>query len=374
LQLFVASAIKNHKSKIKNLMKLLRELLFPLIAVVAAFIVGGILILLVGDNPIEAYRLLLGSALSWPDGIGYTLFHATPLIFTGLAVLVGFRGGLFNIGAEGQLYVAAFATAWVGITFANLSAWLLVPMCFAAAIFVGAFWGAIPGVLKARFGSHEVINTIMLNFIAILLVGYFTQYHYKIPGDPILQTAPIGYGAHIARLGKFIPGLPERIPLNLAFILALVACGLVYLFLWRTKWGYEIRATGSNPTAAEYGGISIRKQIILAMAVSGALAGMVGINDVMGYHYRYYDGFSDNYGFTGIAVALLGRNHPVGVVLSALLFAILQHGGIYVDGFSEHVTKDIVQVLQGIIILFVAAEAFFRGSFGRFGLLKRSKV
>jgi simple sugar transport system permease protein len=214
----------------------------------------------------------------------------------------------------------------------------------------------------------------MLNFIAIALVSYFTQYHYKIPGDPILQTAPIGYGAHIARLGKFIPGLPERIPLNLAFILALVACGLVYLFLWRTKWGYEIRATGSNPTAAEYGGISIRKQIILAMAVSGALAGMVGINDVMGYHYRYYDGFSDNYGFTGIAVALLGRNHPVGVIISALLFAVLQHGGIYVDGFSEHVTKDIVQVLQGIIILFVAAEAFFRGSFGRFGLLKRSKV
>jgi len=374
LQLFVASAIKNHKSKIKNLMKLLRELLFPLIAVVAAFIVGGILIVLIGDNPIETYRLLLGSALSWPDGIGYTLFQATPLIFTGLAVLVGFRGGLFNIGAEGQLYIAAFATAWVGITFANLSVWLLAPMCFAAAILVGAFWGAIPGVLKARFGSHEVINTIMLNFIAVLLVSYFTQYHYKIPGDPILQTAPIGYGAHVARLGKFIPGLPERIPLNLAFILALFACGLVYLFLWRTKWGYEIRATGSNPTAAEYGGISIRKQIVLVMAVSGALAGMVGINDVMGYHYRYYDGFSDNYGFTGIAVALLGRNHPVGVILSALLFAILQHGGIYVDGFSEHVTKDIVQVLQGIIILFVAAEAFFRGSFGRFGLLKRSKV
>jgi simple sugar transport system permease protein len=353
--------------------KLLRELLFPLIAVVAAFIVGGILILLVGDNPIVAYKLLLGSALSWPDGIGYTLFHATPLIFTGLAVLVGFRCGLFNIGAEGQLYMAAFATAWVGITFANLSAWLLVPMCFAAAIFVGAFWGAIPGVLKARFGSHEVINTIMLNFIAIALVSYFTQYHYKEPG-PILQTTQIGNGAHIAHLGKFIPGFPERIPLNIAFILALVACVLVYLFLWRTKWGYEIRATGSNPSAAEYGGISIRKQIVLAMAVSGALAGMVGINEVMGYRYRYYDGFSDNYGFTGIAVALLGRNHPVGVILSALLFAVLQHGGIYVDGFSEHVTKDIVQVLQGIIILFVAGEAFFRWLLGRPTLMQRLKV
>jgi len=289
-------------------------------------------------------------------------------------VLVGFRCGLFNIGAEGQLYIAAFATAWVGITFANVSAWLLVPMCCLAAIFVGAVWGAIPGVLKARFGSHEVINTIMLNFIAVGLVSYLTQYHYKVPGDPILQTSMIGYGAHIARLGKFIPGLPERIPLNLAFILALISCLLVYLFLWRTKWGFEIRSTGSNPSAAEYGGISIRKQIVLAMAVSGALAGMVGINDVMGYRYRYYDGFSDNYGFTGIAVALLGRNHPVGVILAALLFAVLQHGGIYVDGFSEHVTKDIVQVLQGIIILFVAAEAFFKWLTGRTNFTGKPRV
>lgn len=355
-------------------MKLLRELLFPLIAVIAAFIVGGILILLVGDSPIEAYRLLLGSALSWPDGIGYTLFQATPLIFTGLAVLVGFRCGLFNIGAEGQLYIASFATAWVGITFTSLPAFVLIPLCFAAAILVGGFWGAIPGVLKARFGSHEVINTIMLNFIAVALVGYFTQYHYKIPGDPILQTSPISPHAHIARMSKLIPGFPERIPLNVAFLLALLACALVYLFLWRTKWGYEIRATGSNPTAAEYGGISIRRQIVLAMAVSGALAGMVGINEVLGYRYRYYDGFSDGYGFTGIAVALLGRNHPIGVIISALLFAVLQHGGIYVDGFSEHVTKDIVQVLQGIIILFVAAEAFFSGTLGNFSFLKRSKV
>lgn len=347
--------------------KFARDLLFPLIAVVAAFIVGGILILLIGDNPITAYRLLIGSALSWPDGIGYTLFHATPLIFTGLAVLVGFRCGLFNIGAEGQLYIAAFATAWVGITLANRSAWILIPLCCLAAILVGAIWGAIPGILKARFGSHEVINTIMLNFIAIYLISYLTQYHYRDGGDPILQTSVIGAGAHIPRLGAFVPGFPERIPLNIAFILALLCCFLVYVFLWRTKWGYEIRATGSNPTAAEYGGISIRKQIVLAMAVSGALAGMVGIHEVLGYRYRYYDGFSDNYGFTGIAVALLGRNHPVGVILAALLFAVLQHGGIYVDGFSENVTKDIVQVLQGIIILFVAAEAFFKWSLGRFG-------
>jgi ABC-type uncharacterized transport system permease subunit len=355
-------------------MKLLRELFFPLIAVVAAFVIGGILILIIGDNPIEAYRLLLGSALSWPDGIGYTLFYATPLIFTGLAVLVAFRCGLLNIGAEGQLYVAAFATAWVGITLANHSAWILLPLCFVAAILAGGVWGAIPGVLKARFGSHEVINTIMLNFVAVALVSYFTQYHYKVPGDPIMETSPIGGGAHIARLGKFIPGLPERIPLNLAFILALICCVLVYLFLWRTKWGYELRATGANPTAAEYGGISIRKQIIIAMTISGALAGMVGINEVLGYRYRYYDGFSANYGFTGIAVALLGRNHPVGVLLAALLFGMLIRGGIFVDAFTNNVTKDLVDVLQGIVILFVAAEALLRGPFSKFGLLKSSKV
>lgn len=372
-------------------MKILRELMFPLIAVVAAFFVCGILILIIGDNPIQAYRLLFGSAFSWPVGIGYTLFYATPLIFTGLAVMVAFRCGLLNIGAEGQLYVAAFATAWVGIKFggvlitapdgtpvissyASLPALLLIPLCILAAIVAGGIWGAIPGILKARFGSHEVINTIMLNFLAVALLSYFVQYRYKMPGDPIMQTVPIGWSAHIARLGKFVPQLPSWIPLNFAFILALLCCGLVYFFLWRTKWGYELRSTGSNPTAAEYGGISVRKQIIIAMTISGALAGLVGVNEVLGHRYRYYDGFSDNYGYTGIAVALLGRNHPVGVILAALLFAILQRGGIPVDAFTEHVTKDIVQVLQGTIILFVAAEAIFRGPFQKWGLLKRSKI
>src|SRR6266576_3497601 len=148
-------------------MKLLRELMFPLIAVIAAFIVGGILILIIGDDPIVAYKLLIGSALSWPDGIGYTLFYATPLIFTGLAVAVGFRCGLLNIGAEGQLTIAAFATAWAGITFAHAPGWILIPLTCAVAILSGAIWGSIPGILKARFGSHEVINTIMMNFIAV---------------------------------------------------------------------------------------------------------------------------------------------------------------------------------------------------------------
>src|SRR6266436_5392990 len=355
-------------------MKLYREILFPLIAVLAAFIIGGVVVLLIGDSPIQTYRLLIGSAFSWPDGIGYTLFYATPLIFTGLAVAVAFRCGLLNIGAEGQLYIGAFAAAWIGIRFAGASAWILLPACCLAAIIGGAIWGGIPGLLKARFGSHEVINTIMLNFIAVALLSYFTQYHFKIPGDAIMQTAQISPSANLPTLGRFIPGLPARIPLNIAFIFAVIACILVYIFLWKTKWGYELRATGANPSAAEYGGISIRKQIILAMSISGGLAGMVGINEVLGYRHRYYDGFSANYGFVGIAVALLGRNHPVGVFLAAILFAILLRGGIFVDAYTVHVSKDIVDMLQGIVIVFVAAEAMFRGPLKKFGLMKKAKV
>lgn len=382
-------------------MKHVQELLFPLIAVIAAFIVGGIVVFLIGGNPVETYSLLIGSALSWPDGIGYTLFYATPLIFTGLAVAVAFRCGLLNIGAEGQLYIAAFATSWVAIKFGGTVvdvfgkpvdySWMTLPwgalllVSMLTAIIAGAIWGGIPGYLKARFGAHEVITTIMMNFIAVMLASYFTQYYYKAPGDPIMQSVPIGEGAQLARLGRFFPseinifgwhiaGLPERVPLNISFIFALLACALVYIFLWRTKWGFEIRATGANPSAAEYGGISVRKKIVLAMAVSGGLAGMVAINEVLGYRYRYYEGFSASYGFTGIAVALLGRNHPVGVLLSALLFGMLLRGGIFVDAFTDNVSKDLVEVLQAVVILFVAAEAVFRGPFSRFGLLRRSKV
>lgn len=351
-------------------MKILREILWPLVAVLAAFVVGGIIILLLGDNPIEAYRWLLSSSFGSAKDIGWTLHYATPLIFTGLAVTVAFRCGLLNIGAEGQLYVAAFATAWVGIKFggtivnifgkeenwswASLPAVLLVPLCILAAIVAGGIWGAIPGLLKAKFGSHEVINTIMLNFIAIALVSYLTQYHYKIPGDAILQTAPIGEAAHIPRLNEFLSFIPADVPLNIAFLFAIVMCLAVYLFLWKTKWGYELRAVGENPSAAEYGGISPKKQIIIAMTLSGMLAGMAAIGEVLGSRYNYYHGFSAEWGFLGIAVALLGRNHPFGVFIAALFFGVLLRGEIFVDAFTQKVSKDLGWVLQAIMILFVA--------------------
>ena len=330
------------------------------------------LVALVGDSPLRTYELLIGSALTWPDGIGYTLFYATPLLFTGLAVAVAFRCGLLNIGAEGQLTIAAFATAWAGITFAGWPAWLLIPLCFAGGGPLGGGVGGDPGraqgALRGARGDHHDHDEL----------------HRRGPGQ-LLHPVPLqeGGGRRSSRRcrsakgrtsrasGGSCPAFPERIPLNLAFPLALVVCLLVYLFLWRTRWGYEIRATGSSPAAAEYGGISTGRQIVLAMALSGGLAGMVAINEVLGYRYRYYDGFSAGYGFTGIAVALLGRNHPVGVILSSLLFGALLRGGLFVDIFTANVSKDLVQVLQAIIILFVAAEAMFRGPFGRLVRLRR---
>jgi len=222
------------------------------------------------------------------------------------------------------------------------------------AIVAGAIWGAIPGILKAKFGSHEVINTIMLNFIAVALVSYFTQYYYKIPGDPIMQTAEIGPGAHIPRISQGT-GMSEFVPLSVAFLIAILMCVLVYVFLWKTKWGYELRAVGENASAAEYGGISPKKQIILAMTISGGLAGMVAIGEVLGYRYRYYDGFSDGWGFLGIAVALLGRNHPLGIIIAAIFFAVLKRGEIFVDIETRFVSKDLVEVLQAIIIICVAS-------------------
>lgn len=356
-------------------MKILKEILWPLVAVLAAFVVGGIIIILLGDNPFEAYSWLLSSSFGSVKDVGWTLHYATPLIFTGLAVAVAFRCGLLNIGAEGQLYVAAFAAAWVGITFggsvvnifgkdenwswASLPAIVLVPLCMLTAIIVGGIWGAIPGVLKAKFGSHEVINTIMLNFIATALVGYFTQYHYKIPGDPIQRTAEIGKAATIPRLNEYLTFIPHDVPLNMAFLLAIIMCVLVYLFLWKTKWGYELRAVGENASAAEYGGISPKKQIIIAMTISGMLAGMVAIGEVMGTRHHFEVGFSADWGFLGIAVALLGRNHPLGVFIAAIFFGVLLRGEIFVDAFTRYVSKDLGWVLQAVIILFVACFQMF---------------
>ncbi len=360
----------NSLLKVRLSMRFFHEAFLILIAVFASFFVGAIFIVLAGDDPISTYQILLSNSFGSVKDVCYTLFYATPLIFTGLSVAIAFRCGLFNIGAEGQLYVAAFVTAWVGIKFGgvivdvagkkenwawfDLPSFLLVPLCILAAVVTGGFWGAIAGVLRAKFGASEVINTIMLNFIGIALAGYLTQYHYRIQGDPILQTAPIGRAAYIPQLNEYFSFIPKDVPLNFAFLIAILMCFLVYVFLWRTKWGYELRAVGENPYAAEYGGISPKTQIVIAMTLAGALAGMVAIGEVLGDRRRYFHDFSGEVGFLGIAVALLGRKHPFGVFLAAIFFAILIRGEIFVDAFTRYISKDIGLVLQAIVILFVA--------------------
>jgi simple sugar transport system permease protein len=337
----------------------IRVVLVPILGIVVGIGLGAVIINMVGESPVDTGRLIFTSAFGSFHGISHTLFYATPLIFTGLAVAVGFRGGLFNIGAEGQLILAAFVAALAGIKLSFMPAWALVPSCVLLASAAGCAWATIPAVLKVRFGVHEVINTIMMNFIAIGIVNYLVTGPFLAPGDQIPETELIAEAAHIPRVARLLApfgvSLPSSLPLNASFLLAIAACCLVYVFLFRTKWGFEVRAVGLNPKAARAAGISVGKNVILAMAMSGALAGMVAVNEVMGYRYRYYDGFSPGFGFLGIAVALLGRNHPFGVLCAAILFGALVQGGLTVDMLTERVSKDIVYVVQGIIIVAVAS-------------------
>jgi len=318
--------------------------LAPLVAVALALLAGAGFIAAIGEDPLSVYALMLHQTLGSGYGIGQTLFKATPLIFCGLAVAVGFRAGLFNIGAEGQLTVAAFVAALAGAEFRALPAVVLLPLTLAAALLSGAAWGAIPGVLKARFGAHEVINTIMLNFIALAFVSYLGRGVFE---PATVRTAEIGAGAILPRFESWWPELRGS-PANLSLLLGLLAAALVGLLLFRTRLGFELRALGLNPAAAQYGGVPVGVTQVKAMAISGALAGLAGMNFVLGYKHFFELGFSAGAGFMGIAVALLGRNHPAGVILAALFFGALSHGGLAI---SQRVPKELVDVLQAIVIL-----------------------
>jgi simple sugar transport system permease protein len=316
----------------------------PLIAVALALLAGAGFILAIGEDPPAIYALMLHETFGTGYGIGQTLFKATPLVFCGLAVAVGFRAGLFNIGVEGQLTVAAFAAALAAAALGHLPAFVLLPMTLLVAMLVGSAWGAVPGVLKARFGAHEVINTMMLNFIAFALVSYLGR---RVFQPATVRTAEIGAGAMLPRLETWWPALHGS-PANLSLLLGLLAAVAVGVLLFRTRLGYELRALGLNAAAAEYGGVPIGMTQVKAMAISGALGGLAGMNFVLGYKHFFELGFSSGAGFLGIAVALLGRNHPVGVLLAALFFGALSHGGLAIN---QRVPKELVDVLQAIVIL-----------------------
>jgi len=323
----------------------LLQALGPLIAVALALLVGAGFIAAVGKDPFVVYGHMVAGVFGNAYGVGQVLFRATPLIFTGLAVALAFRAGLFNIGAEGQLVMGAFATGVVGAALRDWPAPILLPLTLLAGMAAAALWALLPAILKAKVGAHEVINTIMMNFIALALVQYLGHFAFE---HATVHTAEIGAGAKIARFEQFLPVFRGS-PLNLSLILALVAAVFVGWLLWRTKFGYELRAVGLSPSAAEYAGIDVPRTWIIALCLSGALAGLVGANFVQGYKGYFESGFSAGIGFLGIAVALLGRNHPLGVVIASLFFAALGYGGLVIN---TEVPKELVEILQAIVILF----------------------
>jgi simple sugar transport system permease protein len=327
--------------------------LWPLASVAAALliaaVIGDLLILSFGQSPRDVYRLLIEGTWGNPWGLGQVLYKATTLTFTGLAVALGMRAGLFNIGAEGQLAAGGFAAAMAGLALpAGTPALLAVPVCLAAAAAGGGVVGAVPGALKARFGASEVIVTIMMNFIVLAFLNWIVTTRLHV-GES-LHTPSIRAGD--------VPRLDEALSFfhgsaaNTTILLALLTSGAVSWFLFRSRAGYDLRAVGLQPDAAEYGGVRVGAVHLQALLIGGMIAGLGGANYVLGYKRYYEEGFAAGAGFIGIAVAIVGRNHPVGVPLAALLFATISQGGLAVNAI---VPKQMVDVLTAVVIIAVAA-------------------
>ncbi|MDB6170090.1 MAG: sugar transporter permease [Verrucomicrobia bacterium] len=338
--------------------------MLPVINLAAALVVSGLVVRWIGESPWAALKLMTDGAFGSQEAIGYTLYYATNFIFTGLAVAVAYHAGLFNIGAEGQAYIGGLGTGLVGLWLGHWPFWAVLPAAVAAGAVFGAAWAFIPAWLQARRGSHIVITTIMFNFIASALMTYLVVNVLIKPGQQSPETREFAAGASMpgmhAMLGKI--GVPfTATPLNLAFFLALGLAALVWVFLWRTRWGYAVRVAGLNPAAAVYAGISPARVTVGAMLLSGALAGLLGLNELMGSQHRILLDFPGGAGFVGIAVALMGRNHPLGILAAAVLFGALAQGGSQLSFDMPRVNRDMVVVIQGLVILFCGAlENVFR--------------
>jgi len=327
------------------------DYIIPILSVVAGLLVGAIFMKIIGADPIEAYKVLWSSSFGSMRGFSEMLVNTIPLIFTGLAVAFGFRIGLFNIGGDGQFLIAYLASAYIGFLF-QLPMYFHLPLAVLAGILAGGVWGGFAGYLKATLGVHEVITTIMMNYIALYFVGYMASGPLKAQGG--LPATPKIFDS--AKLPRLMTGLR----LHWGIFLAIGAAILIYYILWKTPLGYEVRATGQNSDAAEFGGINVAKNLMLAMFISGALAGLAGTSQALGLEYRAYQPFGFiGYGFTGIAVALVGKSHPLGVVLGALLFGVLARGAMMMQSMVG-VPKEVVQIIQASIIIFVASEYIFK--------------
>ncbi|MGB7389994.1 ABC transporter permease [Marinomonas sp.] len=340
--------------------------LIPFINIVLAFLVSGLVFVAIGQNPIEAAGYLVYGAFGYDEGIGYTLYYATNFIFTGLAVSVAFKAGLFNIGGEGQAYIGGLGVGLVCLSLDHSMPFIVImPLAIIAAALFGAAWAYVPAYLQARRGSHIVITTIMFNFIASSLMVYLMVNWLKEKTGMAPNSRTFEENAWMPYLHNMLTPLGIDIgdsPLNGAFILALVCCVLVWVLIWHTRWGYQLRTLGTNPTAAKYAGIDTAKVTIWVMLISGGLAGFVGINEIMGVNHSLLLNFTAGYGFAGIAVSLMGRNHPIGIVLAAILFGALYQGGAELAFEIPSITPEVVVVIQGLVILFCGAlEHMFKG-------------
>ncbi|HEY4191626.1 MAG TPA: ABC transporter permease [Mesorhizobium sp.] len=341
--------------------------LIPLLNLLVAFIVAGFVVLLVGENPFRAAVILVEGAFGRGQGIAFTLYYATTFIFTGLSVAVAVHCGLFNIGTEGQAYIGGLGVALVCLAFDSvLPWWLSFPLAVLASAAVGALWALIPAYLQARRGSHIVITTIMFNFIAASIMVYLLVGPLKPLTSQAPQTRLFLEGGQLPKLNWVIELFGAKVrsaPLNVSFLLALLMAFLVWVLIWRTRLGYEMRTYGFSPKAARYAGISETRIIIVTMMISGALAGMMALNPTMGDQHNVAIDFVGGAGFVGIAVALMGRSHPVGIVLAAILFGMLYQGGAELAFEMPAISRDMIVIIQGLVILFAGAlEHMFRPS------------
>ncbi len=333
----------------------------PVLNILMALFFSGLIMLAIGVNPIEAVGIMINGAFGYDEAIGYTLYYTTNFIFTGLAVAVAFHANLFNIGGEGQAYIGGLG---VGLVFLLLDQYLpailLIPLGIIAAGVFGAAWAFIPAWLQAHRGSHIVITTIMFNFIAASIMVYLLVNVLIKPGQMSPETRAFDESAWLPFMHEFLAWFGvevTRSPLNLSLFFALLCSVFVWLYIWRTRWGYELRTSGQSEDAARYAGIKPKAVIISAMCISGALAGFVAVNEIMGVHHRLLLNFPAGYGFTGIAVSLMGRNHPVGIIMASLLFGVLYQGGAELAFEIPTITREMVVAIQGLIILFSGALA-----------------
>ena len=332
------------------------------LAIAISLISGGVIIALSGNNPIEIYGKLLSGALGSQFAIASTIRWSTPVLFTGVAAAIGFRGGMFNIGVEGQLYIGALLSALAGYMIKGLPAPLHLLLCLAAGALGGMLWALIPAVARVYFGASEMVLTLMTNYVAIYLTDYLVKYHFLAGGSygTTLVTPEI---ADTAKLSKLWPTLSA----HTGIFIGLFMVFLFWLILQKTQLGYEIHISGLNPTFAKCGGVNVHKVRMSVMFLSGAIAGIGGSVEVLGYLYKFMSQFSPDFGFDGLAVALLGGNTPLGVLLSGFFMGIIKAGSLQVERATA-VSRSLSMIIQGIMITFVACKAIkldFKGIYKR---------